>query len=194
MTSSHFETHYPLPADPPPTSFLTGTWNVIYSTLPMWKDRRNVRITYTALPPSDPTVDSPVPRLDDLVTYQTLTSDKNMTIQGIDTPSGGDTIAWDWRGKGWLNIVTSHWEFIDWANGPNEEDQWAVLWFQKTIFTPERVDIISRSKDGVGENMLRMLILELKGRDKCKAAMYSGLFMVKCDGMAPTRLGAGPIY
>ncbi|KAL8895140.1 MAG: hypothetical protein Q9207_008290 [Kuettlingeria erythrocarpa] len=171
---------------PPPTSFLSGTWYVNYSTLPMWKDKRNVRITYTPLPPSNPTEDSSIPRLDDLVEYQTLSSDKIKTIQGIDTPGGGDTRAWDWRGKGWLKIASSHWEFLDWDNKRGEEDEWAVIWFQKTLFTPEGIDILSRSKEGLAEQTVRVIKLYLAGREQY-AAVSSWLLEVQRDGVAPNR-------
>lgn len=56
-----------------------------HSTLPMWKDKRNVTITYTNLPPDS----AGVVKIDDLVSYQGLGSDKVKTICGIDTPSPG---------------------------------------------------------------------------------------------------------
>ncbi|KAL8925800.1 MAG: hypothetical protein Q9208_003297 [Pyrenodesmia sp. 3 TL-2023] len=188
MTSSDAPTHpFQFNVQPPPTSFLTGTWYVNYSTLPMWKDKRNVRITYTALTPSNPTEDSSTPRLDDLVEYQTLTSDKVKTIQGIDTPSGGDTTAWDWRGKGWLKIASSHWEFLDWDNTWDDgKEEWAVIWFQKTLFTPEGIDILSRRKEGVGDQALRIIKMYLSGR-KEYGALSSWLFEVKRDGVPPAR-------
>lgn len=174
MTSSDVQTHSSSSnAPPPPTSFLTGTWYVNYS------------ITYTALPPSNPTADSSPPRLDDLVEYQTLTSDKIKTIQGIDTPSGADTRAWDWRGKGWLKIASSHWEFLDWDDKRGEGEEWAVIWFQKTIFTPEGIDILSRSKEGVGEQALRTIKVDLAREEY--GAVSSRLFEVKRDGVTPAR-------
>lgn len=68
----------------------------------MWKSKRNVCITYTALPPSSPSIaEEETDRLDDLVTYQSLDSDKEHSVRGVDKASGtADT--WDWRGKGWL--------------------------------------------------------------------------------------------
>lgn len=153
----------------------------------MWQDKRNVRITYTSLPPSNPLEES-TPRLDDLVEYQALNSDKIKTVHGIDTPSGADTRAWDWRGKGWLKIASSHWEFVDWGLGDGEGgvregqadgegEEWAVIWFQKTLFTPEGIDIFSRRKEGLREETVSGVKKRLGGgRHK---TMSEGLFEVR---------------
>ncbi|KAI4250519.1 MAG: hypothetical protein L6R40_000118 [Gallowayella cf. fulva] len=126
----------------------------------MWKSKRNVSITYTPLPPSS---SSALPQLNDLVTYQTLSSSsaKPKTIEGIDTASAGAKGGeWDWRGKGWLKIASSHWEVLGWgtlvtaAAGGEEENQWVVTYFAKTMFTPAGIDVYSRLKAGVGEEIV----------------------------------------
>jgi hypothetical protein len=54
----------------PSLSFLQGTWHVTHSTLPIWKSKRNVKITYTALATSTPGVAAEqTDRLDDVVSY-----------------------------------------------------------------------------------------------------------------------------
>ncbi|KAF2867361.1 hypothetical protein BDV95DRAFT_177913 [Massariosphaeria phaeospora] len=65
---------------PPPLAWLTGAWNVTHSTLPMWKKSRNVRITYTPLAHTSPV------QLDDVVSYQSLSSAKLKTVHGVDKP------------------------------------------------------------------------------------------------------------
>src|SRR5450432_3852441 len=104
----------------PPLSFLLGTWNVTHSSLPLWKSARNVQITYSVpeAPSSSPataatataTADLSAQKIDDRVTYQSLSSEKVKTISGIDSPAGLG--AWNWRGKGWLMIVGTHWEVL----------------------------------------------------------------------------------
>ena len=167
----------------PPLDFVTGTWYVNYSTLPIWKDKRNVRITYTVLPPTNQMSDTTqayVPRLDDLVEYQAQGSDKIKTVLGIDTPSSADTRAWDWRGKGWFKIASSHWEIVEWSDGNAEGgEEWAVIWFQKTIFSPEGIDIFSRKKEGLREETVRGIKKSL-GDGKHKT-MSEGLFEVSRD-------------
>ncbi|KAH0558570.1 hypothetical protein GP486_004777 [Trichoglossum hirsutum] len=164
---------------PPPVDWLEGTWHVTHSTLSLWKTKKNVRITYKALPPFGGSTSS-AHRLDDTVSYQWLnsesyqwlksiqwlSSDAVKTVHGIDTSSeGGDTSSWDWRGTGWLFFVTSHWEFLGWGGGDSSEDvspgedsstsalpaggDWAVTYFAKTLFTPAGIDVYSRSEAGL---------------------------------------------
>ena len=148
----------------------------------MWKDKRNVRITYVALPAAIAAENS-VPRLDDTVEYQALNSDKMKTVHGVDTPSDLDTRAWNWRGKGWLKIASSHWEFVEWSDGTEDGEatgeEWAVIWFQKTLFTPEGIDIFSRKKEGLREST-RNSIQNILGGGRHKT-LSGGLFEVKRD-------------
>ncbi|KAK4697704.1 hypothetical protein P7C71_g421, partial [Lecanoromycetidae sp. Uapishka_2] len=138
----------------PTTSWLSGTWHVTHSTLPMWKSKRNVTITYEELPPSTPSPShSSTNKLDDIVSYQTLSSEKVKTVRGIDTASGPDTGAWDWRGKGWLMIASSHWEVLGWGD-LKDGNQWAVTFFANTMFTPAGIDVYSRKNKGVPESVL----------------------------------------
>jgi len=147
----------------------------------MWKEKRNVRISYTILPPSN-TSASELRRLDDLVSYQTSTSENVKTIHGISKPSsnGGQSSEreeearcgeFDWRGKGWLAIASSHWEILGWGTEREPEAQssqigrgrgdasmrdeaergisWVVTYFAKTLFTPAGIDIYSRDAKGL---------------------------------------------
>ncbi|KFY23710.1 hypothetical protein V493_05692 [Pseudogymnoascus sp. VKM F-4281 (FW-2241)] len=133
----------------PPRDSITGTWHVTHSTLPMWKKARNVAITYA------PLSEDANPKLDDTVTYQGLTNPGLKTVSGIDTPAGDG--AWSWRGKGWLMIASSHWQFLGYGGGGecDEGEGWAVTYFQKTLFTPSGIDIYSRRKEGLGAEMVQ---------------------------------------
>lgn len=132
----------------PSLEWLSGTWHVTHSSLPMWKSKKNVRITYSPLAPASDRVD----RLDDLVSYQALNSDKVKTVHGVDTASGKDSGAWDWRGKGLLAIASSHWEILGY--GERDREQWVVTYFAKTLFTPSGVDVYSRSENGLSEELV----------------------------------------
>ncbi|MCJ1296407.1 hypothetical protein MMC34_007973 [Xylographa carneopallida] len=146
---------------PPPLSFLSGTWHVTHSTLPMWKTARNVTITYMPLP----TTVHGQPQLDDLVAYQPLGSAKRKTIAGVDSCArDGGGGAWEWRGKGWLKVASSRWEVLGWGTlegsgregeGPLDgegkggvERGWVVTYFAKSIFSPAGIDVYTR-----GENL-----------------------------------------
>lgn len=140
------------PFTPPTPQWLSGTWHVTHSTLPMWKTKRNVQITYRPLPSADGGTDQGNDRIEDTVTYQALTSEKVKTVKGIDKASGTDAGAWDWRGKGWLMIASSHWEVLGY--GHRGADEWALTYFAKTLFTPAGIDIYSRSNEGLSEETL----------------------------------------
>ncbi|RMZ83156.1 hypothetical protein DV738_g1172, partial [Chaetothyriales sp. CBS 135597] len=157
---------------PPSLEFLTGTWRVCFSTLPMWKSNRNVTITYTPH-------QSITGAWDNLVKYQPLSSDKWKTVRGIETPDRSIPAAWNWRGKGWLIIASSHWEVL----GSGDSDGgWCVIWFAKTLFTPAGVDFLCRRREGVSDETLSMVHTQLsKLNDESLRLMVEGLFRVKQD-------------
>ncbi|KAI9657339.1 MAG: hypothetical protein M1821_003019 [Bathelium mastoideum] len=159
----------PQPDDfhPPSLEWLKGTWIVTHSTLPMWKTKRNVRITYTVLPsnPKKGEVENTSNQLDDLVTYQALDSDKIHTVHGIDTAAESEGGAWNWRGTGFLKVASSHWEVLGWGDEGrpagetgglenDSESQWAVTYFAKTLFTPAGIDVYSRTNKGLSEETI----------------------------------------
>ena len=142
---------------PPTNDWLIGTWHVTHSSLPLWKDKRNVTITYQTLP-----LDSTgVVKLDDLVRYQTLGSDKIQTVHGVDSPTPGDPGAWNWRGKGWLMIASSHWECLGFGH-TDDGNQWIVTYFAKTLFTPAGIDVYSRNKQGLAQAILDGILRTLE--------------------------------
>ncbi|KAJ5690087.1 hypothetical protein N7462_004479 [Penicillium macrosclerotiorum] len=142
---------------PPTNEFLVGTWHVTHSSLPLWKGKRNVNITYKTLS-ADP---SGLIKIDDLVQYQTIDSDKIRSVHGVDTPSPGNQGAWDWRGKGWLMIASSHWECLGFGH-TDDGNQWIVTYFAKTLFTPAGIDIYSRNKNGLQQDIINEILNGLR--------------------------------
>ena len=155
----------------PDLPWLCGTWHVTHSTLPMWKNKRNVRIAYTRLPGN---------KLDDLVTYQNMNSKEIKTVQGIDTPKKDG--AYLWRGKGVLKVASSKWEVLGWGGGGSavgtstiqmqdpassseDSEQWVVTYFAKTPFTPAGIDIYSRKSTGLSPTALEKVITALAKLD-----------------------------
>ncbi|KAG6041943.1 hypothetical protein E4U41_000058 [Claviceps citrina] len=134
----------------PSIAWLSRTWTVTHSTLSMWRSARNVRITYKPLPSkADGT-----PRLDDLVEYEPATKSGVLkSVAGVDTLAPGGR-GWNWRGKGWLFFVSSHWEVLGWGESTTAEgrtERWAVTWFAPTVFTKEGVDVYSDCAEGLSE-------------------------------------------
>ena len=81
------------------------------------------------------------------------------SIKGIDTPDGDG--AWNWRGKGWLKIASSHWEVLGW--GEREDERWVVTWFAPSLFTPAGIDIYSSRKEGLSEGLYGDIMKGLEG-------------------------------
>ncbi|CZT25100.1 uncharacterized protein RCC_10829 [Ramularia collo-cygni] len=145
----------------PTIPWLSETWHVTHSTLPMWKSKKNVRIQYTPMEPSAPSIPKDqTDRIDDLVTYQSAdaTTDKISSIRGIDKAAVGDSRGeWDWRGKGWLMIASSHWEVLAWGEEGGSGNKYVVTMFAKTLFTPAGIDVYSQNSAGVAAETLESI-------------------------------------
>jgi hypothetical protein len=114
---------------------IVGTWFIVQTNLPLWLkgDKLNPTLNYTLIQRRGKE------QLLDVVKY--TQKGKQKTITGYDTMDPTNPDAFTWRGKGWLSLFTSKCEIR--LMDPN--GQWAVSWFSKTPFTPEGVDIISRT-------------------------------------------------
>lgn len=149
----------------------------------MWKSKRNVQIKYTPLPPSSDSVSADsTDRLDDLVSYQSLSSTKLHTIEGVDTASGQGRGEWDWRGKGWLKVASSHWEVLGWGEEDGTGNKWVVTCFARTLFTPAGVDFYSNAKGGLQPETVEAIKEGLAGVDDADIRKMAGdLFEVQID-------------
>lgn len=115
-------------------TLLVGTWFIHSTNFPMWLKGDKVHPTFNySLVAKKERV------LLDEVNY--LKNGKEKTIVGFDTQDSKDTAVFVWRGKGLLHLLKSKWKVALLDNS----GQWAVIWFSKTLFTPEGVDIISRT-------------------------------------------------
>ncbi|RSL50699.1 hypothetical protein CEP52_015893 [Fusarium oligoseptatum] len=154
------------PPSAPALDWITTTWSVTHSTLAMWRDARNVRITYKLLPG---TTDGR-PRLDDMVEYEPTSKDGvHKSVEGIDTQAS--STGWDWRGKGWLFFVGSHWEILGWGEATTADgvkEKWAVTWFAPTVFTKEGLDIYCDRKEGLSEETYAAIREALRGLEAKK--------------------------
>ncbi|KAK0741641.1 hypothetical protein B0T21DRAFT_359821 [Apiosordaria backusii] len=155
--SKYSSSSSPSPEAPSPSlDFLSRTWSVTHSTLPMWRKARNVRITYSPLPPSSP---SGPQKISDLVEYEPLSGSSLKSVRGIDTSSTANSLtSWDWRGSGLLFFVTSHWEILGFGEVPETGEKWVVTWFQKTLFTAEGVDVYSDRREGPSEGLKKEIV------------------------------------
>lgn len=193
-------------ATPPPLDWLLGKWHVTHSTLPIWKDKRNVTITYTVLPSPKGTAPGVV-RLEDLVEYQELKGDKIKSVRGVDTGTG-DNNEWNWRGSGIIKIASAHWEVVGWGNGLEEkrqdvrqddvigrgqdDEQWMVTFFAKTVFTPAGMDFYARKAEGLSEKLVKQITAALeKLEDAQIRELARQLVVVRRDGVRAENGSAG---
>lgn len=151
----------------------------------MWKSKRNVRIQYTPLEPSSPSVAKEnTDRLDDLVSYQSLDGEKVHTINGVDkcSSAGEARGEWDWRGKGLLKVASSHWEVLAWGEEEGSGNKWVITEFAKTLFTPAGIDVYSRDRGGVQPETLLEMKQALAAVDDGDVKKLAGqLFEVTID-------------
>lgn len=115
---------------------LEGKWYVLRSNFPMWLKGKKINpsFTYTITNKGKDTV------LLDEVHYQKKSNWKS--IVGYDKPTDAQNHSFVWRGKGILGGLKSKWSilFLD------SKEQWMIIHFKKTLFTPEGYDVISKSK------------------------------------------------
>lgn len=132
-------------------NILSGTWFIISSNFPMWLDgtKTNPTFNYTVAEKKGKTF------LIDEVKY--FKNGKTKSINGFDYLNPNNDKAFTWQGKGFLAIAKSHWEIklID------EKNEWAVIWFSKTLFTPEGVDIISK-KQKLDESIIEEIKIKMR--------------------------------
>ena len=137
---------------------LLGRWYITHTSSPNWRDKCNVLLTYSLLD----TPPQPHAPIDDLITYQKLSSAKLQSVHGTDTPSKVDPWAWTWRGNGLLRVAISHWEIL--GHGERGDcGQWMVVHAQKSIFSPAAINVYTREKHGLPEAMLKSIKVALEG-------------------------------
>ncbi|AEA45798.1 hypothetical protein [Fluviicola taffensis] len=119
-----------------PLNQLEGKWFVNRSNFPMWLkgNKTNPSFNYSVTTRKGETV------LLDEVLY--TKKSKIKSIVGYDKPSNDSNTSFIWRGKGILGLLKSNWSILFLSTDQN----WMIIHFKKTLFTPEGYDVISRSK------------------------------------------------
>jgi hypothetical protein len=119
-----------------PLHDLEGRWYIVLSNFPMWLkgDKTVPSLNYAV------EIKGTVTGLRDEVISQKR--GKPQSIVGFDTPLDSANTRFLWRGKGLLSLLTSRWEIVH----LEAHLQWAIIHFEKTLFTPEGYDVIARRK------------------------------------------------
>jgi hypothetical protein len=136
----------------------------------MWESAQNVRITYAPHKYHNANDGNAKPSVNDnLVEYEKKNGKGGVkTVVGVEKPDPNISGAWNWRGKGWLAIASSHWEILGWGERPLPDgnsdgvERWAVTWFAPTLFTEEGLDIYSDRREGLSAKTVEEIIEALK--------------------------------
>ena len=116
---------------------LEGQWFIIMSNFPMWLkgNKTHPTFNYSIIKKKGSTL------LLDKVIYKKKYKEKS--IIGFDKSINENNTEFIWKGKGILCLFKSKWKILCF----NTKQQWAIIYFGKTLFTPKGYDVISRSKE-----------------------------------------------
>jgi len=116
---------------------LQGKWYIHYTNFPMWLkgNKTNPAFNYTL------GTRKGISGLVDEVSY--FKNGKQKFIRGFDFPVENNPSAFVWRGNGWMSILSSKWKIIYMS----EDKQWAVIEFEKTLFTPAGFDVVGKEEN-----------------------------------------------
>ena len=129
-----------------------------------------------------------------MVTYQPIGSTSLKTVHGMDKPfevpntaapegaAEGEhaSMAYHWRGKGWLMIASSKWEVLGHGDEDGTDNSWVVTYFAKTLFTPAGVDFYSR-KGNLQPQTVESIRASLSAMGGDVAKLADDLFEVAMD-------------
>ncbi|BGO94302.1 hypothetical protein NBRC10512_002752 [Rhodotorula toruloides] len=155
-----------------PYDRLLGTWRVVASTLPLWKNKRDVTITYTRIDGEEETT------FDDLVKFSKQSAkigSSQWEVKGVDR-----------RGKGWLKISTSHWQLLGYSLSPSspaatsDAPEWVVTYFSSTLFTPAGLDVYARTPTALSDDFVDDIVrkLEEMGGEVGQPVQNGGMFRI----------------
>lgn len=115
---------------------LIGKWYINMTNFPMWLKGNKTRPTFNySIAHRGKTKG-----LRDEVQF--IKNEKSKSINGFDTPLNKENTAFEWRGDGWMSVLRSRWKILH----LDKSEQWAIIFFEKTLFTPEGYDVISRKR------------------------------------------------
>ncbi|KAF2196547.1 hypothetical protein GQ43DRAFT_445009 [Delitschia confertaspora ATCC 74209] len=123
-----------------------GDWYMIRSSNAFWKDKRNIRLSYT----------QSASYVDDRAFYQTMNSDAVKSMDGKNISVDGAVGIYNWQGKGLLRVVNARWEILCFTSRPSNGD-WMLVFMQKSLFTSPSVHLLCRQKGGISETDMKQV-------------------------------------
>lgn len=116
---------------------LEGKWYIHQTNFPMWLkgDKKKPTLNYSITTKKGKTV------LFDEVLF--TKNNQQKSIKGYDFVLNKYNTSFEWKGKGILSLLRSKWKIIFY----HKENDWALIYFEKTLFTPKGYDVISKNKN-----------------------------------------------
>ncbi|KAK0526731.1 hypothetical protein OC834_004094 [Tilletia horrida] len=192
--------HFPSSGAPSPSHVLSSThfpyeafmgdWAVVGSSLPLWKKRSNVVITYHKTERGLPALgEEQVPgkstlQFEDEINWyedgkeaagkakvtKLRQEGKKNWLRGLNKLDAKATngATFHWTGLGWLRLLSAHWQVIGAsphfgnASAPADEPIWLVTYFSKSLFTPAGVDIYVRNPSKLSDETYGAIVAALE--------------------------------
>lgn len=113
---------------------LEGKWHVILTNFPMWLkgDKQSPNFNYKMAES-----DGVIGLLDEVKYTQ---KGRTKSINGFDKSLNIENTSFEWRGNGLLSLLSSKWQILY----LDSTKQWAIIYFEPTLFTPKGYDVICR--------------------------------------------------
>ncbi|KAK2595604.1 hypothetical protein QQS21_006651 [Conoideocrella luteorostrata] len=140
---------------------LESKWRMVASSSSFWQDqKRDVLVKYDV---DSRNGSNGMSVITDSTTYTTTSSSKQSVTKGVSTQSSSNASAYNWRGTGWLRMVTAQWEFVGFGSvGPGDSPV-LVLYAQKTIFSPQSLSIYCRDGASISAEDMDLIKTTLTG-------------------------------
>jgi hypothetical protein len=137
---------------------LEGKWHIILTNFPMWLkgDKISPNFNYKMAES-----DGVMGLLDEVKYTQ---QGRIKSINGFDKPLNIENTSFEWRGNGLLSLLSSKWQILY----LDSTKQWAIIYFEPTLFTPKGYDVICRETQpsSLIKAKLEEKLRELKINDK----------------------------
>ncbi|CAH0052004.1 unnamed protein product [Clonostachys solani] len=116
-------------------------WMMAASSSSLWLDQKQgISVTYVDTTQSSNTASS----LNDQTTYTTIGSLKQTTTMGVSTPLDSHPGLFNWRGAGWLRMVSAQWEVVGFGTIKGGDSLVLVVAAAKTLFSPQGLSVYYR--------------------------------------------------
>lgn len=103
-------------------------------------------------------------------------------MNGRNIPVPGTIATFTWQGTGLLRLFGAKWEIVGMECKENGGGDWMVTFQHKTMFTSPAVNVACRRKDGLNDEILRLVESWLVGLgDERLNAVVKNMYLIEQD-------------